>query len=107
MAFETFDSISFCGYEQITTFFSDFSIADSFGVAAIKDTYRRAFAEWKDNYIYLTELVMVLNWKMWQHYEKNNFLFSNIYQELWTEANDYAYSTLKGEELEYYYRTTD
>ena len=30
-----------------TTFWQDFSIADAFGVAAIKDTFKRAFAEWK------------------------------------------------------------
>ena len=54
-------------YQMMTTFWSDFSIADRFGARAIKDTYERAFNEWKDNYQYLTELVMVLNWKIWQH----------------------------------------
>ena len=49
------------GYEQKTTFWMDFSIADKFGIAAIKDTYKRAFNAWKDNHVYLTELVMVLN----------------------------------------------
>ena len=29
------------GYEPITTFWQDFSIADKFGIAAIEDTYRR------------------------------------------------------------------
>ena len=35
------------GYEEKTTFWDDFSIADAFGMVAIKDTYRRAFNEWK------------------------------------------------------------
>ena len=35
------------GYETITSFWSDFTIADRFGVNAIKDTYKRAFNEWK------------------------------------------------------------
>ena len=48
-------------YEPKTTFWMDFSIADRFGANAIKDTYNRAFKEWKTNYIYLTELVIVLN----------------------------------------------
>lgn len=30
------------GYEPITTFWQDFSIADKFGDKAIADTYRRA-----------------------------------------------------------------
>ncbi len=33
------------GYEQKTTFWMDFSIADKFGIAAIKDTYKRAFRD--------------------------------------------------------------
>lgn len=31
------------GYVPKTTFYTDFSIADRFGTAAIEDTYRRAF----------------------------------------------------------------
>ena len=47
------------GYEAQTTFWSDFSIADRFGAAAVRDTFERAMKEWKCNHIYLTELVMV------------------------------------------------
>ena len=60
------------GYETFTTFWEDFSIADRFGVTAIKDTFTRAFNEWKHDYKYLTELVMVLNWKLWHFYSKGN-----------------------------------
>lgn len=94
------------GYETMTTFWDDFSIADRFGIAAIKDTYKRAFNEWKENYKYLTELVMVLNWKIWQHYE-NNELIARVYNELWKEAVLYAQENLHGEEAEYFFRTTD
>lgn len=48
------------GYEPITTFWQDFSIADKFGNNAVADTYRRAKSEWKDNYKYWTELCHVL-----------------------------------------------
>lgn len=57
------------GYELQTTFWEDFSIADRFGLSAIKDTFKRAFEGWKDNYKYLTELILVLNHKIWQYYE--------------------------------------
>lgn len=53
------------GYETFTTFWEDFSIADVFGTNAIEDTYNRAFNEWRNNYQYLTELVMILNWKLY------------------------------------------
>lgn len=60
------------GYDRITTFWEDFSIADKYGVAGVKDTYRRAFNEWKDDYKFFTELTLVLNHKIWQHYESNH-----------------------------------
>ena len=95
------------GYETITTFWEDFSIADIFNIDAIRDTYKRAFREWKDDYKYLTELVMVLNWKLWQHYEKGNEQLARVYDELWRKADEYAQDNLQGEELEYFYETTN
>ena len=50
MTIKTFDSESAFGYTQITTFYSDFSIADNFGIDAVKDTYKRAFKSWKSDY---------------------------------------------------------
>lgn len=55
------------GYEMKTSFWRDFNIADRFGLDAIKDTYKRAFDEWKNDKVYATELVLVLNWKSWEH----------------------------------------
>lgn len=95
------------GYETKTTFWDDFTIADAFGIKAIKDTYKRAFDEWKEDYIYLTELVLVLNWKCWQHYEKGNNEMSEVYGDLFYRARNYALSHLKSEEFEYFWRTTD
>ena len=89
-----------------TTFWQDFSIADHFGIPAVKDTYRRAFKEWKSDYRYLTDLVIVLNHKIWEHYEKNEPL-ARVYDDLWRKAQDYAVKNLKGEELEYYFEQTD
>lgn len=71
---------SITGYKPQTTFWQDFSIADRFGVTAVQDTFNRAFAEWKSNYIYLTEMVMVLNHKIWQWYQKNDEL-SKLYDK--------------------------
>ena len=76
------------GYKPRTTFWQDFSIADAFGGDAVTDTFHRAFNEWKDNCVYITELVMVLNHKIAQWYEKNmepNFTISIIMQQLVTQ----------------------
>ena len=89
-----------------TTFWSDFSIADRFGTNAVKDTFKRAFAEWKSDYRYLTDLVMVLNHKIWEHYEKNPKLAA-VYDSLWRRADEYASCHLKGDALTYYLKVTD
>lgn len=93
-------------YECFTTFWNDFSIAENFGIPAIEDTYSRAFKEWKHDCKYLTELVMVLNHKIWWWYEKNDAI-AQVYNDLWMKASEYAETHLKGDELSYYLRTTD
>lgn len=94
------------GYEMKSTFYEDFSIADRFGIDAIKDTYKRAFAEWKDDYVYLTELVITMNWKIWEWYEKNE-QYAAVYNDLWEKTDAYACENLKGDELSFFYQTTD
>lgn len=102
----TWDIEALTGYKPQTTFWSDFSIADIFGHSAVQDTYNRAFKEWKENYIYLTELVMVLNHKIWQHCDTNEQLAA-LYEKLWRQADNYACENLHGEELSYFFRITD
>lgn len=94
------------GYHCFTTFANDFAIAERFGIAAVKDTFNRAFNEWKSNVKYLTEFVMILNWKIWQWYQKNDEL-ARVYDELWRKADEWACENLKGEDADYYYSTTD
>lgn len=94
------------GYKPITTFWQDFSIADRFGIEAIKDTYNRAFDGWKGNHEYLTELVLVLSHKIWQWYEKNEDI-ARVYNDLWEQTDTYALDNLKGEQLTYFLSVTD
>lgn len=94
------------GYRPFTTFYQDFSIAEEFGENGIKDTYNRAFEEWKSDYKYLTEFVMTLNWKIFEHYKTNRKL-AELYNDLWEQADNYALDTLQGEELTCFIRTTD
>ena len=95
-----------CGYTPITTFWDDFSIADCFGKSAVQDTFNRAFAEWKSNSKYLTELAMVLNHKSWQHYETNTALME-LYSDLYYVVYDYATENLKSEEIRYFFEILD
>ena len=89
------------------TFWMDFTIADAFGVNAIKDTFNRAFKEWKDDYKMLTALVITLNHKIWQHYAAENNQLPLVHDDLCKKAAQYACDTLKDEALKYFLEVTD
>lgn len=92
------------GYQPKTTFWIDFSVAEPFGSSAVIDTYKRAFDEWKSNRVYITELVMMLNWKIWQHEQDH---LGRVYNDLWAEADKWCMENLKGDDLAYFIQTTD
>lgn len=94
------------GYEIKTTFWSDFSIADAFGIDAIKDTFNRAFSEWKNNTEYVTELACVMSWKSCAWYEKNNE-YSMLYADYYHKVDEWCMNNLKGKDLNYYLKWTD
>lgn len=107
MRIKTWNIEAMTGYKPITTFYEDFSIADRFGISAVKDTYKRGFETAKFmGYKELTEFVMALNWKIWEHHGHNDVL-AKLYNDLWAKADLYAQEYLYGEELDYFYRTTD
>lgn len=95
------------GYEPKTTFFSDLSIAECFGIDAINDTYNKAIKEWGNNIIYMTELTLCLNHKIWQLY-KIDEPCAKVYDALWRKACEYVINHFKDEkDLSYYYSVTD
>lgn len=96
------------GYKMKTTFWNDFSIADRFGIEAIKDTYNRAFDEWNKDIIYMTELAIVLNHKIWQYYKDREDL-AEVYDELWRILDEYICCGVNytDEEIQKYLRITD
>ena len=94
-------------YKFQTTFWSDFTIADHFGVDAIRDTYKRAFNEWKTDTVYVTELTMVLNWKIFEWWEKGDNEYAEVYDTLWRQTDEYCMKHLKGKDLDYYLKVTD
>lgn len=90
-----------------TTFNMDFSIAERFGIRAIADTYKRAMEAWGENYVYLAHLVMTLNHKIWSHYEAGHERLAEVYNDLWEKAYNHGLDTLKGEELNAFWRFLD
>lgn len=78
------------GQEPQTTFWQDFSIADKFGIDAIKDTYNNALNGWHDDIDYLCELAIVLSWKSNEYYDKGNAAYNNLYADLHYQLRDYV-----------------
>lgn len=111
-------------YEVKTTFASDFAIAEFFAVkqrdlSPIKDTFNRAFNEWKNNIEYLTELTIVMNLYCWQHYNDYNDItkaddlreffktMSELYSDYYYKCRDYVYDNYSGNDINYFYNITD
>lgn len=98
-------------YKYFTTFWSDFSIAECFGKTAIEDTAKRAYEEWKDDVSYLTELIMVINHKCWDHYHNGNNILSNLYGDMYYEyydkAIDYLDKNGSKDQVSYFIQTLD
>lgn len=103
------------GYEPQTTFWDDFSIADLYGLEAIADTYKRAFAAWKHDVKYIAEMTLVLNhkgiwyWQASQQYDDDEKLrlISDLYLELYWQLKDWAQRNFDGDDAEYFFNVTD
>jgi len=89
-----------------STFWEEFSIAEDYGVDGVKEHYNLVFPQWKDNLKYLTELVLVLNLKLFIWFKVDDDL-GRMYEQLWMESDQYALNTLKGDDLHYYLHTLD
>lgn len=103
---ESWDFAEELGYEPKTTFWEDFTKAEKGGKDEILKTFSKLFEEAKKNYLDLTEFVMVLNHKIWKWYKTDSHI-AKVYDDLWKEADEYACDNLRGEELNYFYRTLD
>ena len=97
---ETFD------FKLESTFWEEFSIAEDYGGEGVREHYDLVFNQWKDNLKYLTELVLVLNWKISTWYGVDDTI-GKMYDQLWKETDGYAIDTLKGDDLHYYLHTLD
>ena len=97
------------GYEPKTTYWNDFETAEMFGgEREIRALYKRAMRNWKDNVEYITEICMVLNWRLhlWYQREGENSKLARLYDELWRDCDAWCFDNLKGDDLQYYIRTT-
>lgn len=96
------------GQRPDTTFYADFSVADVYGVKAIEDTYLRSFGGWKSNVKMLTELVCVMNHKLWFWHEENVEEYARLYDRLWKESDAYLKDTFTNkDDVAYWFGVLD
>lgn len=101
------------GYEPKTNYWERFSFTDGFVLAelepeGVEQLYKELFDEAKEKGVsHLTELVLVLNWKLHDHFHAGNKHLADVYNDLWDETARYCEDNLKGEDLKYYYQTVD
>jgi len=109
MMIEIWDSEADMGYTQLTTAFNDFSIAEKFGINAIKDTFKNLVDYCTTDYKYLTELEIVTNKKCWKKYFDGEEELSALYSEMYYKVRDMFYEMF-GEDEEksnYHFELTD
>lgn len=104
-------------YEPISTFASDFAIADFFTLKEnelqhVKDTFDAAFDEWKNDTKMFTELTIVMNWLCWFHFyspnpSKTTEELSALYADYFYKCKDYVYDNWKRCDIDYFFRITD
>ena len=99
---------TFTDWRPTTNAWQCFSIAEGISEGEINATYKRLFKEMKDDYKTLTELVMVLNHKMFQHSDiPGHRRFCELYSNLFESVDNYALKNLKDEALSYFLSITD
>lgn len=101
------DSESMCGYTQRTTFWDDFTIAERNGIPSIEKTYRNAFNSYKTDVVFITELVLVLNWKMLYMDERHMTEKLVMYYKCWVELSNWCERHLEAGAYEYFILVTD
>ena len=104
-------------YKRITTYTSDFSIAEWCvpveGMNAIASTLQNALQNWRDSIEFFAEIIIVLNLKAHEHAARGNWEYAEMYSDLYLEAKclyfDWFDESNKQHEkaMEYYYNYVD
>ena len=89
-----------------SNYWEDFTKVENKWTKAIEELCETLFEKNKNNVKYLTELVLVLNWKIWDYYETDENI-ARVYDKLWRKLDEYCCENLKWEEARYYFRKTD
>jgi len=94
------------GYKPHTNYYLQFSMAEPYGISAIANVFNNIFSDCKYNTVSVTELAMAVNWKIYEHYDKEKQL-AHFYQSIWDQVDNYCKGTLTDSNLRYYQKTIE
>lgn len=93
------------------TFWEAFDEAEEGGNATIITIANILYQRWRDSIHELTDLIMVINHKSWDHYQKRNVgfqeLYTDLYYKYYEKAIEYLEKEHRDEDLTYFIRTLD
>lgn len=89
------------GYKPHTNFYVRFSMAEPYGITALADVYNTLSTKNANSVVNMTELVLVLQWKIYEHYD-NNKILTKFYQSMWEIADKWCRENLQGNDLKYF-----
>lgn len=84
-----------------TNYWNIFTTAESFGSSEIEKTFESNFKVCRNDYLSLSEFLMVLNCKIWQHHTANNRMLTKLYSLMWESVKKYAKLNFEKEEYDY------
>lgn len=92
-----------------TTFMSDLSIGDWYGLKGLLDTVKNAVPSWCSNHEYMAEFTLCLAWKAEEMYARKKNGWGLLYASLFEEIRDLMYDYYAGddEKLHYYWQYLD
>ncbi len=93
--------------EHIASLVEQFEGAEQSGVKVVRNTFKKLFDECKQNYVYLAELVLVVNYLNWLHYQMKEEALCEIYGKLYYKAHYWAVDHFKGDDLKAYLNIVD
>jgi len=87
------------GCKRQTTFTADLSIGEwTSGWSGVFDTLRRCMVEWRDNVEFMSEFVLCVNWKAWEHHARKNANWAKFYSLLYEGVRDLMYDYYEGDD---------
>lgn len=92
-----------------TNMWHEFTVAELKGIKGVQEHFKKVFDELKKakDVEKLTELVLVTNWKCWDHYDMFHTKMSEAYSTLYYKAHNWCCSHFKGQDMDYYFNMVD